>query len=45
MLIAEDLQVVKDLCVPCFPPHYDIMNVYVMIYHNSLSEHVSWRLS
>lgn len=40
-LILEDLRVVKSLCVPCFPPHYDIMNQYVKMYHNALSRYVS----
>ncbi|CAH0714352.1 unnamed protein product, partial [Brenthis ino] len=37
MLILEDLRVVKTLCVPCFPPHYDIVNKYVNMYHTCLS--------
>lgn len=40
-LILEDLRVVKTLCVPCFPPHYDIVNKYVDLYHSSLSASVS----
>ncbi|CAK1540483.1 unnamed protein product [Leptosia nina] len=36
-LILEDLRVVKTLCVPCFPPHYDIVNKYVDMYHSCLS--------
>ncbi|XP_052739419.1 exocyst complex component 3 isoform X2 [Bicyclus anynana] len=36
-LILEDLMVVKTLCVPCFPPHYDIVNKYVNMYHTCLS--------
>ncbi|XP_052756096.1 exocyst complex component 3 [Galleria mellonella] len=36
-LILEDLRVVKTLCVPCFPPHYDIVNKYVHMYHTCLS--------
>lgn len=39
-LILEDLRVVKSLCVPCFPPHYDIMNEYVKMYHDALSKYV-----
>lgn len=39
-LILEDLRVVKTLCVPCFPPHYDIVNKYVNMYHNSLSSSI-----
>ena len=40
-LILEDLRVVKTLCVPCFPPHYDIVNKYVNMYHICLSASVS----
>ena len=32
---------VKTLCVPCFPAHYDIVNKFVYMYHSSLSHHVS----
>lgn len=40
--ILEDLRVVKSLCVPCFPPEYDIFNEYVKMYHTALSKHVSF---
>lgn len=36
-LILEDLRVVKTLCVPCFPPQYDIFEKFVHMYHSSLS--------
>ncbi|KAJ8884588.1 hypothetical protein PR048_016445 [Dryococelus australis] len=39
-LILEDLRVVKTLCVPCFPPQYDIINKFVHMYHSSLSAHL-----
>ncbi|XP_030237997.1 exocyst complex component 3 isoform X2 [Drosophila navojoa] len=39
-IILEDLRVVKSLCVPCFPPHYDIFNEYVKFYHEGLSSYV-----
>ncbi|XP_031339008.1 exocyst complex component 3 [Photinus pyralis] len=39
-LILEDLRVVKSLCIPCFPPRYDIMNRYVHMYHVCLSKHL-----
>lgn len=39
-LILEDLQVVKTLCVPCFPPKYDIFEKFVKMYHFSLSENL-----
>lgn len=38
--ILEDLRVVKTLCGPCFPPHYNIVNVFVSMYHNCLSSHL-----
>lgn len=38
--ILEDLRVVKTLCVPCFPPEYDIFNEYIKMYHIILSKHV-----
>lgn len=38
--ILEDLRVVKTLCVPCFPPRYDIINQYVHMYHACLSKHI-----
>lgn len=36
-LMLEDLRVVTTLCAPCFPPHYDIVNKYVRMYHKCLS--------
>lgn len=39
-LILEDLRVVKTLCVPCFPPSYDIFNEFIMMYHMCLSRHL-----
>ncbi|XP_017867250.1 PREDICTED: exocyst complex component 3 [Drosophila arizonae] len=39
-IILEDLRVVKSLCVPCFPPHYDIFNEYVKFYHEGLSSYL-----
>ncbi|XP_019547157.2 exocyst complex component 3 [Aedes albopictus] len=38
--ILEDLRVVKSLCVPCFPPHYNILKEYVSMYHNALSKYL-----
>ncbi|XP_014206015.1 exocyst complex component 3 [Copidosoma floridanum] len=40
LLFLEDLRVVKTLCVPCFPPSYDISCKFVKMYHTSLSEHL-----
>ncbi|XP_001950356.1 exocyst complex component 3 [Acyrthosiphon pisum] len=40
-LILEDLRVVKTLCVPCFPPQYDIFDKFVYMYHSSLSANLN----
>lgn len=40
--ILVDLRVVKSLCVPCFPPHYNIFEEYVKMYHEGLSNYVSY---
>lgn len=37
-LLLEDLKVIKTLCEPCFPPHYDIVNRLVKMYHDCLSK-------
>lgn len=42
--ILEDLRVVKSLCVPCFPPEYNIFTEYVKMYHIALSKHVSTQI-
>lgn len=39
--ILDDLRVVKQCCVPCFPPEYNIFEEYVKMYHTALSKHVS----
>lgn len=39
-LILEDLRVVKTLCVPCFPPRYNIIQEYIRMYHHCLSAHL-----
>lgn len=36
-LILEDLKVVKDVCTPCFPPDYNILQEYVKMYHRAVS--------
>ncbi|CAG2061394.1 unnamed protein product [Timema podura] len=43
-LILEDLRVVKTLCVPCFPPQYDIVNKFVNMYHTCLSAHLHYNM-
>lgn len=40
MMILEDLRVVKTLCIPCFPPKYNIIDKYIHLYHNCLSVHL-----
>uniref|UniRef100_A0A2P2I4L7 Exocyst complex component 3-like n=1 Tax=Hirondellea gigas TaxID=1518452 RepID=A0A2P2I4L7_9CRUS len=40
LMVLEDLRVVKGLCVPCFPPHYDIVNTFISMYHTSLANHL-----
>ncbi|CAH1153644.1 unnamed protein product [Phaedon cochleariae] len=40
MTLLEDLRVVKTLCVPCFPPSYNIMDKFIQIYHGCLSIHL-----
>lgn len=39
-MMLEDLRVVKTLCIPCFPPRYNIMDLYINMYHKCLSIHV-----
>lgn len=40
-LILDDLKVVKTVCIPCFPPEYNILQEYVKMYHRAVSEFVS----
>ncbi|KAJ8914761.1 hypothetical protein NQ315_013264 [Exocentrus adspersus] len=40
MMILEDLRVVKTLCVPCFPPRYNIIDRYIHMYHHCLGVHL-----
>jgi exocyst complex component 3 len=35
-IIVEDIEIVKTLFVPCFPPAYDITNYYIRMYHHCL---------
>ncbi|KAH9364021.1 hypothetical protein HPB48_015352 [Haemaphysalis longicornis] len=39
-IVLDDLRTVKTVCVPCFPPEYDIVNRYVRMYHSCLSRHL-----
>lgn len=36
----DDLKVIKELCGPCFPPHYQIVKNYVKMYHTAISQHL-----
>lgn len=40
-LILEDLRVVKTLCVPVFPPSYNIIDEYIKMYHKCLSKQLN----
>ena len=37
MITLEDLRVAKTLCVPVFPPHYNILEHFIDLYHEALS--------
>ena len=39
--VLNDLSVVRGAAVPCFPPHYDIMNVYAQLYHRFISKQIA----
>ena len=36
----EDLRIAKSQCQPCFPPHYHIMEHFILLYHEALSNRV-----
>ncbi|KAI7809937.1 exocyst complex component 3 [Triplophysa rosa] len=38
--VLDDLIVVKNMMVQCFPPHYDTFQVYFDLYHKSVSARV-----
>lgn len=40
-LVLEDLRVVKTLCEPCFPQHYNIVSRYIAMYHSNISQHLA----
>uniref|UniRef100_UPI00398F5A3B exocyst complex component 3-like protein n=1 Tax=Pristiophorus japonicus TaxID=55135 RepID=UPI00398F5A3B len=46
--ILNDLKVVKHLMVQCCPPHYNILQTYLLLHHSCLSGHlqdiISWDL-
>lgn len=39
--VLDDLIVVKNLMVQCFPPHYNTFNRFFMLYHNAVSTRVT----
>lgn len=41
LLILEDLRVVKTLCVPCVPKEYNIIDRYIEMYNNCLSNQLN----
>eukprot|EP00918_Siedleckia_nematoides_P052359 GHVU01114441.1.p1 GENE.GHVU01114441.1~~GHVU01114441.1.p1 ORF type:complete len:748 (+),score=92.77 GHVU01114441.1:239-2482(+) len=40
-IVLQDLQVVKTQVEPCFPPTYVIVDRFVEMYHNGISEHLN----
>ena len=41
MITLEDLRVAKTLCVPVFPPSYNILETFVGLYHEALSQRLN----
>lgn len=39
-IVLEDLRVVKTLFELCFPPHYNIVERYIEMYHNAIKAHL-----
>lgn len=40
LMMLEDLRVVNVACVQCFPPHYNIANEMLKLYHKCLRSHL-----
>ncbi|ESN93347.1 hypothetical protein HELRODRAFT_157895 [Helobdella robusta] len=40
-IVLEDLRVVKTLCGQCFPPHYNMVEKYIEMYHMAISTHLN----
>lgn len=34
--VLDELRCVKELCLPCFPPEFDILDFYIQNYHKGL---------
>ena len=41
MITLEDLRVAKTLCVPVFPPSYNILETFVGLYQEALSQRLN----
>jgi len=41
MITLEDLRVAKTLCVPVFPPSYNILETFIDLYHEALSQRLN----
>ena len=41
MITLEDLRIAKSLCQPVFPPSYKILDHFISLYHEALSNRVS----
>ncbi|XP_055327843.1 exocyst complex component 3-like [Paramacrobiotus metropolitanus] len=39
--VLKDLSVVRSVAIPCFPPEYDIMNVYAKMYHKAIAKQIA----
>ncbi|XP_065571869.1 exocyst complex component 3-like [Artemia franciscana] len=39
-LILEDLKVVNQLCVPVFPPHWNVCQMFLDFYHDALRDNI-----
>ena len=37
----NDLRIAKTLCVPVFPPNYKILEMYIYLYHEAISQRLS----
>ena len=40
MITGKDLRIAKSLCQPVFPPHYNILEHFLQLYHEALSNRV-----
>ena len=39
-ITLKDLRIAKSLCQPVFPPHYNILEHFLQLYHEALSNRV-----